>query len=102
MTTTVKKMLLDFLHITYTPDSSTESRLANEADDGLAFIRKHCDPNATCEPSTEYAGMLCEYVLRAESGARATFEEDFAGDIVGGLCSTQAKDYAEAMGYDSE
>lgn len=102
MTDTIRQMLLDFLHITQEPDKSTERRIADEAAGGIKYIRDHCDPDATCEPGTEYAQLLCEYVLRAESGALAEFKLDFAQEITEGGIATDVKNYAEAMGYDQE
>lgn len=102
MTAEIYQMILDFLHITQTPDTGSQHRIENEIDAGIRVIRKYIDPDASCEPGTESGSLLCEYVLRAESGAMATFEEDFAQDIVQGYASTQARQYAEAMGYDQE
>lgn len=102
MTATIYQMILDFLHITQDPDESSQRRIEKEINNGIRYIQKYCDPDATCEPGTEYAQLLCEYVLRAEAGALATFETDFAQDIVQGYASTQVRQYAEAMGYDQE
>ena len=63
VTASIIQMIKDNLHITYDTDESTERRLRNEADSGIQYIRKYCDPAATCEPGTRYAAMLCEYVL---------------------------------------
>ena len=99
MTEEIYEMLLDNLHITFVPDQSTVSRITNEADAGIAYIRKYCDPNATCEPGTESGQLLCEYVLRAESGAGATFDVDFAQEILQMKAARDADLFAEAMGY---
>lgn len=96
----ILQMLKDNLHITYELDDSTERRLWNEANDGIAYIKKYVDPNASCEPGTEYAGLLCEYVLRAESGALETFAADFAKDITAGRIITDVDAYARSKGYD--
>lgn len=96
----ILQMLKDNLHITYELDDSTERRLWNEAGDGIAYIRKYISPDASCEPGTEYAGLLCEYVLRAESGALDTFAVDFAKDIVAGRIITDVDIYARSRGYD--
>lgn len=94
------QMLKDNLHITYEMDDSTERRLWNEAGDGIEYIRKYIDPNASCEPGTEYAGLLCEYVLRAESGALETFANDFRKEITAGRIITDVERYARGVGYD--
>ena len=99
MSNTIYEMITDNLHITYTVDPATQRRLENEIADGIAFIRKYCDPDATCEPGTEYAALLCEYVLRAESGAAATFAVDFAREIRVGRLHTEVDAFAEAMDY---
>lgn len=96
----ILQMITDNLHITYTLDESTEHRLINEVMDGIGYIRKYIDPSASCEPGTEYAALLCEYVLRAESGALETFEKDFAKDIRTGKMITDVDGYARGMGYD--
>ena len=43
--------------------------------------------------------MLCEYVLRAESGDLETFKKDYSEEIVGAKIEADVKEYAEAMGY---
>lgn len=93
------RMVEDNLHITYSPDESTLRRITNETENGIQFIRRFCDPNATCEPGTKYAAMLTEYVLRAEAGALETFEQDYARDIRAGRIETEVAGYAEALGY---
>lgn len=50
-------------------------------------------------PGTESGQLLCDYVLRAESGALETFAQDFAGEITAGRIDFDTKTYAEAMGY---
>lgn len=95
----ILQMVTDFLHVTQTPDESTRRRLENEIADGIAYIRDVCDPGATCEPGTEYADLLKEYVLRAESGARDTFAADFSGELLSGNLRKTVGDYAAAMGY---
>lgn len=96
------QMLKDNLHITYMTDESTDRRLQNEASAGIGYIRKYCDPAASCEPGTRYASLLCEYVLRAESGALDTFRADYAVEITSAKCETDAERYAAAMGYSDE
>ena len=93
------QMLKDYLHITYTLDESTQRRLENQAANGIAYIRRYCNAAATCEPGTDYAAMLCEYVLRAESGALETFGVDFDKDIREAKMLTEVDRYAEVMGY---
>lgn len=95
----ILQMVKDNLHITYTPDASTEKRLKNEIGAGIEYIRKYCDPAADCSPGTESGALLCEYVLRAEAGAADTFGEDFAVEITGAKIQTDVDAYAEAMGY---
>lgn len=99
VTEEVYRMLLDNLHITYTPDSATEQRIRNEAASGIAYIRRYCDPGADFSPGSRFGQMLCDYVLRAESGALETFAGDFAGDITAARIEHEAEVYAEAMGY---
>lgn len=101
VTDEIYQMILNNLHITYTPDESTVKRLKNETAAGIAYIRKYCSPDADCSPGTEYGQMLCDYVLRAESGALETFAGDFASDITAGRIKTDVDEYAEAMGYDA-
>lgn len=95
----IYQMILDNLHITYTPDSSTVSRLENEITSGIAYIQKYCDPDAGCSPGTISGQLLCEYVLRAEAGALETFPQDFAEEITALGLETRVSGYAEAMGY---
>lgn len=95
----IYKMILDSLHITYTPDESTEKRIQNEAESGISYIHKYCDPDAVCSPGTRYGQLLCEYVLRAEAGALETFSQDFAEEITASSIECEAVKYAEAMGY---
>ena len=92
-------MILDNLHITYTPDESTEKRIRNETASGIAYIRKYCDPGAVCSPGTRFGQLLCEYVLRAEAGALETFPQDFAEEITASSIEYETAKYAEAMGY---
>lgn len=98
-TATIIQMVKDNLHITYDTDESTERRLRNEAESGIQYIRKYCDPAATCEPGTRFAAMLCEYVLRAESGALESFQADYATEITAARAELDADRYAAAMGY---
>lgn len=93
------QMLVDNLHITYTPDESTAARLRSEAAAGIAYIKKYCDPAADFSPGTRFGQLLCDYVLRAESGALETFARDFAGEITAARIESDVAGYAEAMGY---
>lgn len=95
----IYQMVLDNLHITYTPDDSTVKRLKNETASGIAYIQKYCSPDADCSPGTVYGQLLCEYVLRAEAGALETFPQDFAEEITALGIESQVSGYAEAMGY---
>lgn len=95
----IYKMLLDCLHITYTPDQATENRLYHEAAAGIAYIRMYCDPDATCEKDTLSGQLLCDYVLRAEAGDAQSFAKDFAQEITAAKAEYDARKYAEAMGY---
>ena len=58
---------------------------------GIAFIRKYCDKNADCSPGTDFGQMLCEYVLRAESGDLETFKKDYSEEIVGAKIEADVK-----------
>lgn len=95
----IYQMIIDNLHITYTPDESTAARLRNEAAAGIAYIKKYCDPVADFAPGTKFGQLLCDYVLRAESGALETFARDFAGEITAARIESDVAGYAEAMGY---
>ncbi len=95
----VYKMIFDNLHITYKVDESTENRLKNEISSGIAYIKKYCNPRADFSPGTQFGQMLCEYVLRAESGELETFADDFSEEITAASIEHEADDYAEAMGY---
>lgn len=99
VTDEIFRMLLDNLHITCELDRSAEQRIRNEASSGIAYIRKYCDPGADFAPGSRFGQMLCDYVLRAESGASETFAMDFAGDITAARIEHEAEAYAEAMGY---
>lgn len=99
VTDEIYKMLIDNLHITYTPDESTAARLQNEAAAGISYIKKYCDPAADFAPGTKFGQLLCDYVLRAESGALETFARDFAGEITAARIESDVAGYAEAMGY---
>lgn len=101
MTDEIYEMILHNLHITYTPDADTRKRLENEIEAGIEYIRKYCDPGADCKPGTRYGQMLCDYVLRAESGDLETFSADFAEDITAAKVEFDVEKYAEAMGYDA-
>lgn len=95
----IYQMILNNLHITYTPDESTVKRLENEIASGTAYIQKYCGPDAECSPGTISGQLLCEYVLRAEAGALETFPQDFAEEITALGIESQVSGYAEAMGY---
>lgn len=95
----VYKMILNNLHVTYTPDKSTEQRIKSEIRSGMNYIRKYCSPEADFEPGSDFGQMLCDYVLRAESGATETFKTDFAEDITAARLEHETKEYAEAKGY---
>lgn len=95
----VYQMILDNLHITHNMDDSTERRLKNEILAGIAYIQKYCDPSADCMPGTTSGQMLCDYVLRAESGDLETFANDYSEEITGAKIASDTDQYAEAMGY---
>lgn len=99
VTEEIYQMVLDSLHITYAPDSSTERRIKNEASSGISYIRKYCGPGADFVPGSSSGQMLCDYVLRAEAGALETFAGDFAGDITAAHIEHEVEHYAGAMGY---
>lgn len=96
----IYKMILDNLHATHKIDESTERRLKNEISSGIAYIKKYCSPRADFSPGTQFGQMLCEYVLRAESGAAETFANYFSEEITAARMEHEVKEYAEAMGYD--
>lgn len=95
----IRQMVYNNLHITYTLDDSTQSRLDNEISEGIAFIRRFCDPSADCSPGTHFGALLCDYVLRAEAGALETFARDFGLELTSARILTDVEDYAAAMGY---
>ncbi|MCI8710402.1 MAG: hypothetical protein HFG99_11430 [Dorea sp.] len=95
----VYKMVLDNLHVTHEVDESTERRIKNEISSGISYIKKYCNPRADFAPGTQFGGMLCEYVLRAESGAAETFYGDFSEEITATRMEHETQEYAEAMGY---
>lgn len=95
----IYQMILDNLHITYTPDNSTVNRIRNEIAAGIIYIQRYCDPDADCGPGTRYGQLLYEYVLRAEAGASETFAQDFAEEITASNIEYETEKYAEAMGY---
>ena len=99
VTEEIYRMILDSLHVTYEPDESTKRRIENETASGIAYIRKYCDPGADFAPGSRFGQLLCDYVLRAESGALETFAADFAGDITAARIGHEVEKYAEAMGY---
>lgn len=99
VTEEIYRMILNNLHITYEPDEATEARIRNEAAAGIAYIRKYCNPDAECGPGTRFGQLLCDYVLRAESGALETFSRDFAQEITAAKIEADTDRYAEAMGY---
>lgn len=95
----VYKMVLDFLHVTYTPDESTVNRITGEIKGGMEYLRQFFDPGVDFAPGTLAGQYLCEWVLRAESGALDAFKVDFAPDLLQGRLAVEAGAYAEAMGY---
>ncbi|HBA62594.1 MAG TPA: hypothetical protein DCZ20_01925 [Lachnospiraceae bacterium] len=99
VTEEIYQMLIDNMHITYVPDESTERRIKNEASSGIAYIRKYCDPEADFGPGSRFGQMLCDYVLRAEAGARETFAVDFAGEITAAHLEHEVEQYAGVTGY---
>ena len=101
MTESIYNMALSFLHVTHTLDAASVSRITNEINAGIAYIRKYGDPNATCEPGTESGALLCEYVLRAEAGALETFQVDFLSDLLQLKALHDVTQYAEAMNYET-
>ena len=99
MTEEIYQMLLDNLHVTYTPDVSTERRIRNEGEAGIAYIRKYGDPASPCGPGTQTGALLCEYVLRAEAGALESFQIDYRMELLQLKAEAEANAYAEAVGY---
>ena len=96
---TIYQMILDDLHITFTPDPATERRLKEKIRDGLAYLKENCAPNPDCEPGGRHAALLKEFVLRADSGAASTFGADFAKEIRQHRVAFDVDGYAEAMQY---
>lgn len=94
---TIYQMVLDGLHVTHTPDTSTASRLRNEIASGMEFITKYCNPEADFSPGTRFGQMLCDYVLRCESGDVETFAADFSEDITACKVESDVEAYVEAM-----
>ena len=99
MTETVFNMVVHFLHITYTLDESTTARLTSEINAGIEYLQRYFNSGASFEPGTTAGQLLCEYVLRAESGALDTFAQDYAQDIAQGRMGVEVDEYAEAKGY---
>lgn len=99
VTQSIFDMILHNLHFTFEPDLATRSRVENEIRDGIAYLRNYCDSDANFEPGGNYAALLKEYVLRAESGAVNTFSADFAKEIRAGRVQFDVEGYAEAMQY---
>lgn len=95
----IYEMILDDLHITFTPDPATERRLKEKIRDGIAYLKANCDPDPDCEPGGRHAALLKEFVLRADSGAASTFGVDFAKEIRQHRVAFDVDGYAEAMNY---
>lgn len=92
-------MVVQFLHITYTLDEATTARLTNEINAGIEYLNRYYSSGASFAPGSLGGQLLCEYVLRAESGALETFAADFAQDIAQGRMGVEVDQYAEAKGY---
>lgn len=92
-------MVKDSLHMSFTLDESSARRLNNEIASGIAYIKKYGDPDASFEPGTISGQLLCEYVLRAESGAAETFAVDFRNDLLAMRSESEAVLFAESQGY---
>ena len=99
VTDTIYQMVCDFLHVTAALDVSSERRIREECAEGIQYLQTYCDPAATCEPGTACARLLCEYVLRADSGSAETFAQDFAKDLLEAQIQTQVESFAAAKGY---
>jgi len=95
------QMVKDDLHINTTLDESSERRLLNETKAGMAYLRKFADSSLSFESGTMAGQLLCDYVLRAESGATETFAADFSDEIDALKQEKDASAYAKVMGYDS-
>ena len=96
------QMVKDALHMNYALDTSTASRLNNEIMAGMQYIRSYCGPAAGFEPGEPYAQLLCDYVLRAESGALETFKADFAAELNAGQIDALTDSFAAALGMTPE
>ncbi|MBQ9328938.1 MAG: hypothetical protein IJ225_10480 [Solobacterium sp.] len=97
----ILEMVKDSLHMSFDLDDSSARRLNNEIGQGIAYIQRYGDPSASCLPGTVTGQLLCEYVLRAESGAVETFYTDFRNDILSLKAESDARAYAEAV-YDDQ
>lgn len=95
VSSTIREMIYDALHLTTMPDASSVRRIDNEITDGIGFVKKYVDGTATCEPGTDYAALLTSYVLYAEAGALDQFRENYASDILSGRLLTEADSFAE-------
>jgi len=95
----ILQMVKDNLHITYELDDSSARRLNDEIADGMAYIRRVSDPEASFDHGESGARLLCEYVLRAESGALESFKRDYAPELLSGQIGSSVDAYAEAMDY---
>ncbi len=95
----ILNMVLQFLHVTYELDQATSARITNEINAGIEYLNRYFDSGADFAPGTLSGQYLCEYVLRAESGALETFAADFAQDIAQGRIKVEVDEYAEAKGY---
>jgi len=96
------QMVKDSLHMSFTLDESSTRRLNNEIASGIAYIQKYGDPDASFDPGTISGQLLCEYVLRAESGATETFAVDFRSDLLAMRSESEAHQFAESQGYEDD
>ena len=95
----IMKMILQGLHVTYSPDPDTKDRIESETLAGMDYIRQYCDPEADFATGTRAARLLVEYVMRAEAGAADSFQQDFAQEIVEMKTDYDVRKYAEVLGY---
>jgi len=95
----VFNMVKRFLQINHQLSESDRQELEDKIASGMAYLHEIADPDATFSPGTVSGQLLCEYVLRAESGATDTFGTDFGADLIQQNASYRTAQYAAAKGY---
>ena len=92
-------MVKRFLQISHQLSESDRQELEDKIASGMDYLHEVADPDATFAPGTFSGQLLCEYVLRTESGATDTFGTDFGRDLIQQNMSYRTAKYAEAKGY---